>query len=120
MQEKEFTCICCPMGCDLKVTIDGKNITVVGNSCKRGENFGKEEVTEPKRMITTTIACKGKNNNLILLPVISTNTVPRTKFLEVIHKLQKTVVKSPIRMGDIIVENIMNTGVNIIASKTIE
>lgn len=120
MEIKEFTCICCPMGCDLKVSIDKDNIEVTGNNCKRGENFGKEEVTEPKRMVTTTIACRGKNDKLILLPVISSATVPRTKFLEVVKKLQKTVVNAPVKMGDIVVENIMETGVDIIASKSIQ
>ena len=58
MEERNLTCIGCPLGCALKVTIDGENVTVTGNTCKRGADYGANEVTHPTRIVTSTVCVK--------------------------------------------------------------
>ena len=58
MEERNLTCIGCPLGCALKVTIDGDNVTVTGNTCKRGADYGANEVTHPTRIVTSTVCVK--------------------------------------------------------------
>ena len=58
MEERNLTCIGCPLGCALKVTIDGENVTVTGNTCKRGADYGAKEVTHPMRIVTSTVCVK--------------------------------------------------------------
>ena len=58
MEERNLTCIGCPLGCALKVTIDGDNVTVTGNTCKRGADYGAKEVTHPTRIVTSTVCVK--------------------------------------------------------------
>ncbi len=114
METKNLICIACPIGCSLTVTKDDKQVIVNGNSCQKGEVFGIQEMIDPKRMLTTTILTDLGQ----LLPVISTSTISKKLLLDAIEILKTKCVKTPIKQGDIIIENILNTGVNMIASKT--
>lgn len=71
MEERNLTCIGCPLGCALKVTIDGENVTVTGNTCKRGADYGAKEVTHPTRIVTSTVCVKNGT-----IPMVSVKTVP--------------------------------------------
>ena len=62
MEERNLTCIGCPLGCALKVTIDGENVTVTGNTCKRGADYGAKEVTHPTRIVTSTVCVEKWHN----------------------------------------------------------
>ncbi|MGI6152001.1 MAG: DUF1667 domain-containing protein, partial [Christensenellales bacterium] len=116
MIEKNYTCIVCPISCDLTLRDDGGELTVTGNACKRGEIYAKSEYTDPKRMITTTVRITGAD--LFRLPVISTAPVPKAKLFECLELLYETEAKAPVKAGDTIVKNILNTGVDIIAART--
>lgn len=116
--EKNLTCIMCPIGCSIIVKEKNGEITVYNNACKRGEVFGKEEVTSPKRIVTTTVLYR-INSKEHLLPVISTDTVPKSKFRDVIKELQNIEVTKEVIMGDVIIKNVLELGVDIVASKTI-
>jgi len=106
------------MGCQLEVLrLEDNNYKVSGNTCKRGEKYGVEEVTSPKRMITTTV--KLENAYLNLLPVKTSNSVPKELIFDVMEYLDDIVVSAPIKVGDVIVENILDTGVDIVSSKSI-
>jgi CxxC motif-containing protein len=116
--KKEFTCIVCPMSCSLTVYQEGDNIIVEGNSCNRGKVFGENEFINPKRMLTTTV--KVEEGYVKRLPVISSDEIPKNKMFECVKKLYKISVKPPIEIGQVIMENICDTGVNIVASRSIK
>ena len=112
-----ITCIVCPMGCPLKVTKLDNEYKVEGNTCKRGEKYGVEELTNPKRVITTTVKLNGSYLNL--LPVKTEDSIPKDMMFEIMEELDKITVTSPINVGDIIVENILGTGVNVVSAKAV-
>ena len=110
-------CINCPRGCHLTVEEINGEIKVSGNTCVRGETYAINELTNPLRTLTTTIAIKSEN--YLRLPVITSSPIPKGKLMDVMKALKEISVKAPINMGDVIVENILDTGANIIASKSI-
>lgn len=113
---KNIICTSCPLGCHLKVDVE--NNTVSGNSCKRGEAYGISEATNPVRMITSTV--KVENGREKLLPVKTSSPISKGLNFECMKIINETVVKAPVKVGDIVVENILNTGVNLVATKNIE
>lgn len=118
MNTRELICIGCPMGCSLKVKIQGeKVIEVTGYTCKRGEEYGKKECTNPTRIVTSTVFVE--NGEVNALPVKTEKDIPKDKIFECIKELKGIVVKAPISIGDIIVKNVADTGVNIVAAKHI-
>lgn len=119
MDVKKYTCIICPMGCEITLTADGNKIVeVVGNTCKRGENFAKNEYKNPLRTITTVIRLK--NSNYRCLPVISNGGIPKDQISNCLNLLKTKEAKAPIKMGDVIIEDILSTGVDIIAAKSVK
>lgn len=113
---KDLTCIICPQGCSLKVEIEnGKVINVEGNTCKRGYDYAVSEVTNPVRTITSTI----KIENGEMLPVRTDKPIPKELIFKCMEEINKKTVKAPIEMGQVIIENILNTGSNIIATKKV-
>ncbi|KYO65476.1 DUF1667 domain-containing protein [Thermovenabulum gondwanense] len=115
LKEKTVTCIVCPTGCRIKVTFEDKKIKeIAGNQCKRGFDYAKEEVISPKRMLTTTVFLE----NGELLPVKTEKPIPKELLFKAMEELKNVRVKPPVRMGDVIKENIAGTGINIIASRS--
>lgn len=112
----KIVCLSCPRGCNLTIINENNNITVKGNRCPLGIKFGKQEITEPKRMLTTTI--KVKNSN-ILVPVKTSDVIPKNKIKNVIEIINKKDISLPVKMGDILIENILNLNVNIVATRSI-
>ena len=115
---KELVCISCPMGCHLKVTVNGEDIQVEGNSCKNGITYGIEEVTNPKRIIPTTVVLE--NGKLPRLPVKTSTAVPKELIFDIMNEINKIKVLAPVKMGDVIIPNILNTGADIIATRSID
>ena len=113
---KEYVCIVCPNSCHLTVSDDSGEVTVTGNSCKRGKEHGIAEFTRPMRMITTTVAITGAL--LPRLSVVSTGVVPKDRLQDCLQEIYRVQVKAPVRCGDIILKNVQNTGVDIVASKS--
>lgn len=115
--KREITCIVCPKGCQMIVNnIDGQYI-VEGNSCIRGAKYGVDEVISPKRMITSTVRLKGAYLNM--LPVKTSASVPKDLVFEIMNILSTIKITAPVKVGDIIVKNILDTGVDIVSAKTI-
>ena len=112
---KEFICIVCPKGCHLSVDDEGN---VTGNTCIRGDKYGKQEAINPKRTLTSTV--KIKSSLVKRLPVITSGDVPKDKVKEIVNYLNNVEVKAPIKVKDVIVSNVMNLGVDIVATRTIE
>jgi CxxC motif-containing protein len=104
------------MGCSGEVTLEnGEFKTATGYTCKRGSDYAKLEVTSPKRMLTTTV--RVRDGELNLLPVASDKPLPKNKVLPAARCLAGVQVVAPIKEGDIIYENILDLGVNIIATR---
>ena len=107
----EFTCIMCPVGCTLNVTKDGEEIIVKGNGCPRGEIYGKNEITLPKRMITTIKKYKGATISLK-----TSEAIDKTLINKVLQEINKIEEPKNIKVGDILIKNIFNTKVDIIVT----
>lgn len=113
----KLTCIVCPLGCDIEIEEDNGNIlTISGYNCPRGKLFAQTEFFNPQRMVTTIVSLDGADH--LYLPVISDGEVPKKKLKHCIELLKTTRVQAPVTMGDIVLENILDTGINIIAAKT--
>ena len=115
--EREIVCIVCPSSCRMTVAgADGK-ITVTGNECGRGLEYGRGEYVSPMRMLSTTVAISG--GALPRLPVISEGEIPKVKIGECLELLYRIEVSAPITASEIIAKNICDTGVNIVASRSL-
>ena len=113
-----ITCICCPLGCSLDINKQGQEYQVSGNKCPRGKNHAIEEMTAPRRVITSTIKIAGGLYPMI--PVKTDKPAPKEKIFTIMNILANIRVQAPIKIGTIIVENIADTGVNIIAAKEMQ
>ena len=114
----KLVCINCPRGCNLEVENINGEIKVTGNFCPRGEKYAISEMTNPVRTVTTTVGIKSEIYDR--LPVITSNPIPKEKMLDVCKALKGVDVEAPVKLGDIIVSNILGLGSDIIASKTID
>lgn len=116
--KKEIICTVCPRGCHILVEGDGKVAqTFDGYGCKRGITYAQNEYSNPVRILTTTVKLEDKENEL--LPVRSSAPVPMTKLFDCMEVIKAVAVKSPVKRYDIIVKNICETGVDIVATKDI-
>lgn len=119
METREMVCINCPLGCMLTVTKENDgSVTVVGNTCPRGEEYGRTELTDPKRTVTTTVRVKSQNN--VVVPVKTAAPIPKGKIGECIEALQHIEVSAPVFIGDVILDNVADTGVSIVATKSVD
>lgn len=118
MEKRNLICIGCPMGCPLVVRIkDGEVQSVEGNTCKRGAIYGKKEVTNPTRIVTTTVRVLGGTENVV--SVKTKEDIPKSKIFDCIRELKEVTVAAPVQIGDIILHNVAGTGVDIVATKSI-
>ena len=112
---RNLTCIICPQGCSLNVEIeDGKVISVEGNTCKRGYDYAISEVTNPVRTVTSTI----KLENGEMIPVKTDKPIPKDLIFKCMEEINKKTIKKHIKIGQVIIENILNTGSNIVATRS--
>lgn len=116
METKEMTCINCPIGCSLTVNINESEIIVSGNNCPRGEVYAKAEVTNPTRIVTSTIKVEGGKR----VSCKTKNPIPKGMIFEVMEKIKQTRLKAPINIGDVLITNVCNTGVDVVATKNIK
>ncbi len=109
---KNVTCTVCPMGCAIEVTINGDEMSVKGNTCKRGEVYARAEVTCPTRVLTSTMKCEDG----AIVSVKSRSALPKEKMFECMSVINSTAIKGNVKIGDTLIENILGTGVDIIAT----
>jgi len=114
MEMKEMTCIRCPMGCRLTVTKDGDQYTVTGNTCKRGEEYGIQEMSCPMRVVTTSVRVVGGVR--AVCSVKTAQSVPKAKIDDVLKALAVLRPEAPITIGQVICEDIAGTGVQLVAT----
>ena len=119
MEKKSLICIGCPMGCMLSVTLENGEVTeVTGNTCKRGDVYARKEVTNPTRIVTSTV--KVSDGTLAMVSVKTKTDIPKGKIFDCVRALKTVCVKAPVHIGDVILENVADTGVDIIATKNVE
>lgn len=115
---KEMICISCPMGCQLKVTQDADGqVTVVGNTCRRGETYGRQEMTCPMRVVTSLVRLEGG-----VRPVCSCKThapIPKAKIPQVLEAIAAVHARAPLHRGDVLIEDVCGTGANVVATSDI-
>lgn len=109
--KRELTCIACPLGCNLIVTVDGKSVvSVQGNTCPRGKEYAITECTAPVRTVTTTMKCENGD----LVSVKTDTPIPKDKVFDAMKMINKSVAKLPIKIGDILIKDLY--GSNVIAT----
>lgn len=109
----DLICIVCPMGCRLSID---ENMNVTGNSCKRGEDYGRQEVTDPKRIITSTVRIEG--SAFRRCPVKTDRPIQKHLVFEAMKLLDGVKLVSPVNAGDIALKNILKTEVNFVVTKS--
>ncbi|MFH1305723.1 MAG: DUF1667 domain-containing protein [Candidatus Omnitrophota bacterium] len=116
--KKDLTCITCPMGCNLEVAYDKKRIiSVEGNQCKRGETYAENEIFHPMRTVTTTVRISG--SSVPLLSVKTEKPVPKKLCSKVVKLASSISVDAPMKAGDIVIKNLLDTGVNLVATRSL-
>lgn len=113
---KELICITCPKGCHLKV--DEETFAVTGNSCPRGAVYGENELRNPVRVVTSTVVLEGASARR--LPVKTDKPIPKGKMFELMRLLDGVHAKAPVKVGDILIPNVLGTDANVVATKTMD
>ena len=115
MEKRELICIGCPMGCPMTVEMEnGEVLSVKGNTCKRGDIYARKEVTNPTRIVTSTVRVSGGIRPVVA--VKTANDIPKAKIFEVMKDINKVHAEAPVKIGDVLLENVAGTGVNVIAT----
>jgi CxxC motif-containing protein len=115
---KEIVCIGCPLGCPLTVDHNQKTVQKIsGNRCNLGSQYAEKELFNPERTLTTTV--KVKNGHLPLVSVRTSTPIPKKRLFDAMNLLAKIEVEAPIKIGDIILQNLFDTNASIVATKNI-
>lgn len=115
---KNLVCIVCPLGCDLRAVTSGGRIgEITGNTCPRGAEYARKELTDPRRVLTTTVSVRGGH-----LPAVSVKTlsdIPKDKIFQCMGELKNVVLEAPVDRGQVVSEDIAGTGVSVVTTKAI-
>ena len=114
--ERNLTCILCPRGCNLTVTVEDDNVFVKGNSCPRGRYYGEEEVVAPKRTVTSVVRVSNRDD--VMVSVKTDAPVAKSDIFKVMEAIRKTSVRAPLKVGDVVLTDVC--GSNIIVTKKID
>lgn len=115
--KKNMTCIICPIGCQLTVVPkDDDTFEVTGNTCKRGPEYAYAEMTNPTRVIPTTVVIK--NAMLPRLPVKTAQPIPKGQIFDAMAAINQVVVEAPIKTGDVVLKNLLGLGIDVVSTRT--
>lgn len=124
IEKVPLTCIICPMGCSMEVEVETnasgqkKVLSVKDNGCKRGEQYAAKELQNPTRTLTTTIKVEG--GELPLVPVKTAGEVPKASLLQCMEVVRRASCKAPLKRGDVLIYDLLGTGVNVVACADIK
>lgn len=119
METRELTCIGCPMGCQLTVELDkGEVKSVSGNTCPRGDDYARKEVTNPTRIVTSTVVIE--NGKMPRLSVKTKEDIPKQKIFDVMKEIDTVRAEAPKKIGDVVISNVAGTGVDVVATRNVE
>ena len=113
--ERKITCIICPRGCPMTAVIEGEAVKVSGHTCPKGEEYAVNECTNPVRTVTATVRVDNRRDTMV--SVKTENPVPKGNMADVMTALRKITVKAPIRIGDVVLEDVFGT--KIVATKEV-
>jgi len=119
VEKKRFTCIICPIGCDIDVELQNGNVvSMKGSRCEKGREFVLQELKEPTRILTTTIPIKGAK--WAMLPVRTDKPIPKRLLSKVIEQLAGIELQAPVKMYHVIVKDVAGTDANIVATRNMK
>ena len=111
----EIICVACPHGCHLEATRKEGEILISNAGCKRGQEYAINEITDPRRMVATTVRIQHGIHPL--LPVYTSEPFPKGRVTELLREIRKVEITAPIKMGQVVLENALGTGIDVIASR---
>ena len=116
--EQTITCINCPVGCRMTVSLSdtGEFVSVAGNTCPRGAKYAQQECTLPERMITAVIPVTGCETPL---SVKTASPVPKNLIASVMNELSRVQISLPVSIGQVVLPDVLDTGVDIIATRSL-
>ncbi|MBQ3501539.1 MAG: DUF1667 domain-containing protein [Oscillospiraceae bacterium] len=112
---KNITCICCPKGCLITLDTENPEATIKGNACAQGFDYALGELLHPMRTVSSTAKITGAIHPRI--PVRTSGNIPKEMIFDVMAEINKISVESPVKCGDVLIENVLGTGVDIIACR---
>jgi CxxC motif-containing protein len=116
-EKKHFVCVVCPIGCEIDVIHDGSEIiSMEGSKCEKSEEFVTQELIEPMRILTTTVRIQ--RSRWPIIPVRTDKAVPKRLFPRIMRQLRHIKLQAPINMLDVVVRDVLHTGANIMATRT--
>ena len=126
INKKIMTCVTCPVGCELTVEYEDKNlISVTGHTCKRGEKYASDEITNPRRTLTSTVIINLIGKKSKFLPVKTDKPISKDKISDAMKIINQIKINVPdkiknIKMGDVIYQDFTEPGINLVAGRDIE
>lgn len=118
MKKANLICIGCPLGCPLEVEMEGKEVlSVSGNTCKNGDKYARKELTNPTRIVTSTVRVTG--GTLGMVSVKTASDIPKGKIFDCVKELQAIDIPAPVSIGQVIIADVAGTGVAIVATKNV-
>ena len=123
MSAKIITCVTCPVGCEMAIEYEDKKLlSVAGNDCKRGEKYASDEITNPRRTLTSTVALILNGAETKFMPVKTDKPISKEKIFEAMEIINKIKINAPfrIKMGDIIYPDFTESGINLVAGRDVE
>lgn len=115
---RELTCINCPLGCTVRVEMDGDKITsITGNTCNRGEIYARNEVTNPVRVVTSSVRVNGGEQAVVA--VKTKEAIPKDKIFNVAEAMKDIILEAPVKIGDVVISNAAGTGIALVATANV-
>lgn len=114
---KKLVCIVCPNSCELEITADENGISVSGNKCKRGVQFATDEMTAPKRTISSVV--RTAFPSVPVLPVRVSAEIPKERIFDVMQEINHVTLRKRVRRGEAVIENVLSLGVDVIATSDV-
>ena len=117
-ETRNLTCINCPLGCSIEVVLkDGEIISVTGNTCKRGEIYARNEVTDPKRVVTSSVYVI--NGERAVVSVKTKEAIPKDKIFDCVEAMRLLEIEAPVKIGDVVAKDIAGTGIELVATANV-
>lgn len=118
MEVRELVCIGCPMGCNLEVELNnGEVISVKGNTCRIGDQYGRKECIHPTRVVTSSVKVKG--GDIEMVPVKTVSDIPKEMIFDIARALKEVVLEAPVNVGDVVIKDVLGTGADIVATRSV-
>lgn len=120
-EKQEFIkliCVNCPKGCNLEITKEGDTFVQINAGCKRGKDYARQELTDPRRMVASTVKVKGGIHPLV--PVATSSPFPKPRIQELLTELRKVEIEAPVTMGQAVLTSVLGTEIDIIASRAMD